>query len=174
MAVARMVMRTAGPCLRMRRDRRRLHGILMMSSSDATGEGNKQVEPRSKAGIDPGAASTIMSMLTGAWAARLVHTAAELGIADHLADGPRGVDFLAAQIGAHAESLARLLRALTAIGVVHESKERSYGLTPLGVTLRSNVPGSMRAWVLLVFSDDQGTAWEALTHAVRTGEHGVG
>src|SRR5207253_4211583 len=29
----------------------------------------------------------------------------------------------------------------------------------------------MRAWVLLVFSDDQGTAWEALTHAIRTGEH---
>jgi hypothetical protein len=143
----------------------------MMSSSDATGEGNKQVEPRSKAGIDTGAASTIMSMLTGAWAARLVHTAAELGIADHLADGPRGVDFLAAQIGAHAESLARLLRALTAIGVVHESKERSYGLTPLGVTLQSNVPGSMRAWVLLALSDDQGTAWEALTHDVRTGEH---
>lgn len=71
-------------------------------------------------------------MLTGAWTARLVHTAAELGIADHLADGPRGVDFLAAQIGAHTESLARLLRALTAIGVLHESKERSYGLTPLG------------------------------------------
>src|SRR5712672_1072013 len=87
-------MRTAGPCLRMRRDRRRPRGILMLSSSDATGEGNKQVEPRSKAGIDAGAASTIMSLLTGAWAARLVHTAAELGIADHLADGPRGVDVL--------------------------------------------------------------------------------
>jgi len=28
----------------------------------------------------------------------------------------------------------------------------------------------MRAWVLLAFSDDQGTAWEALSHAVRTGE----
>jgi hypothetical protein len=110
-------------------------------------------------------------MLTGAWAARLVHTAAELGIADHLADGLRSIDFLAAQIGAHTESLARLLRALTAIGVLHESKERSYGLTPLGVTLQSNVPGSMRAWVLLALSDDQGTAWEALTHAVRTGEH---
>src|SRR5262245_47567682 len=92
----------------------------------------KQVKPRSKAGVDPGAASTIMSMLTGAWAARLVHTAAELGIADHLADGPRGVDFLAAQIRAHRESLARLLRALTAIGVLHESKERSYSLTPVG------------------------------------------
>jgi hypothetical protein len=63
-----------------------------------------------------------------------------------------------------------LLRTLTAIGVLHESEERLYSLTPLGVTLRSNVPGSMRAWVLLAFSDDQGTAWEALSHAVRTGE----
>jgi DNA-binding HxlR family transcriptional regulator len=112
----------------------------------------------------------LMRLVTGAWAARLVHTAVELGIADHLASGPHGVDFLAAHIGAHAPSLARLLRALTAIGVLHESEERLYSLTPLGVTLRSNVPGSMRAWVLLAFSDDQGTAWEALSHAVRTGE----
>src|SRR5215469_4529494 len=118
----------------------------------------------------PDASIELMRLMTGAWAARLVHTAVELGIADHLADGPRGVDFLAAQVGAHAQSLARLLRALTAIGVLHESGERLYSLTPLGVTLRSHVPGSMRAWVLLVFSDDQGTAWEALSHAVRTGE----
>ena len=113
----------------------------------------------------------LMRLVTGAWAARLVHTAVELGIADHLADGPRGVDFLAAQTRAHAQSLARLLRALTAIGVLHETEERLYSLTTLGVTLRSNVPGSMRAWVLLAFSDDQGTAWQALSHAVRTGEH---
>src|SRR5258706_98663 len=104
-----MVMHTAGACLRMRGDRRRFRAILMLRSSNAAAEGNKQMEPRSKPGIDPltGAASTIMSVLTGAWAARLVHTAAELGIADHLTDGPRAVDFLAAQIGAHTESLAR-------------------------------------------------------------------
>jgi orsellinic acid C2-O-methyltransferase len=112
----------------------------------------------------------LMRLVTGAWAARLVHTAAELGIADHLAAIPRGVDFLAVHMGAHAPSLARLLRALTAIGVLHESEERLYSLTSLGVTLRSNVPGSMRAWVLFAFSDDQGTAWEALSHGVRTGE----
>ena len=112
----------------------------------------------------------LMRLVTGAWAARLVHTAVELGIADHLASTPCDVDFLTAQIGAHAPSLARLLRALTAIGVLHESEERLYSLTPLGVTLRSNVPGSMRAWVFLAFSDDQGTAWQALSHAVRTGE----
>ena len=118
----------------------------------------------------PDASIELMRLVTGAWAARLVHTVVELGIADHLAGTPRGVDFLAAQICAHAPSLARFLRALTAIDVLHESEERLYSVTPLGVTLRSNMPGSMRAWVLLAFSDDQGTAWQALSHAVRTGE----
>jgi len=73
----------------------------------------------------------LMRLVTGAWAARLVHTAVELGIADHLAGTPRGIDFLAAQIGAHAPSLARLLRALTAIGVLHESEGRCMSPPPL-------------------------------------------
>jgi hypothetical protein len=55
------------------------------------------MEPPSNEGIVPEAASTIMSILTGLGLARLVHTAAELGIADYLADGPRSVDFLAAR-----------------------------------------------------------------------------
>ena len=113
----------------------------------------------------------MMRLLNGAWAARLVHAAAELGVADHLADGERDVPFLAAATSAHAPSLARLLRALTAIGVLFESDDRRYSLTPLGATLRNDAPGSMRSWSLLFFSDDQGRAWEALPHAVRTGEN---
>jgi hypothetical protein len=113
----------------------------------------------------------MMSVVTGAWAARLVYTAAELAIADHLADGPHGVNLLAARTGSHAPSLTRLLRALTAIGVLYESEDRSYRLTPLGATLQSDVPDSMRSWVLLVFSDDQGASWQALTHNIRTGEN---
>jgi orsellinic acid C2-O-methyltransferase len=128
-------------------------------------------QPGSTDNVRPESASAMMAVLNGAWAARLVHAAAELGLADHLFDGAREVAFLADATKSHAPSLARLLRALTAIGVVHESDERRYTLTPLGATLRSDVPGSMRAWALLVFSDDQGRAWEALPHAVRTGEN---
>ena len=62
-------------------------------------ENKKIVEPRSKADIDPGAASTIMSV--------------NLVLPINFAHGPRGVDFLAAQTGAHTPSLPRLLRALT-------------------------------------------------------------
>lgn len=113
----------------------------------------------------------MMSLVTGTWAARLVYTAAELGIADQLAEGPRSADFLATSIKAHAPSLARLLRALAAIGVLHETSDRQYSLTDMGATLRSDLPGTMLPWVKLAFSDDQGTAWQALTYAVRTGEH---
>jgi hypothetical protein len=113
----------------------------------------------------------MMRLLAGSWAARLVHAAAELRLADHLVGEPRDAAFLAVATSAHAPSLARLLRALTAIGVLYEGGDRRYTLTPLGATLRSNAPGSMRAWALLFFSDDQGRAWEALPHAVRTGEN---
>lgn len=119
---------------------------------------------------DLDAAGAMMRLITAGWAARMVHTAAELGIADHLGE-PRDAASLAAATSSHAPSLARLLRALAAIGVLHESDDRTYTLTPLGATLRRDVPGSMRAWVLLCFGDEQGRAWEALTHAVRTGEH---
>jgi hypothetical protein len=128
-------------------------------------------EPASTDDLRPDAANAMMALLNGAWAARLVHTAVELGIADHLGDEPRDVAFLAVATASHMPSLARLLRALTAIDVLHETDDRRYTLTPLGATLRSNAPGSMQAWTLLFFSDDQGKAWEALTHAVRTGEH---
>jgi hypothetical protein len=126
-------------------------------------------DPKENPNLD--AAGAMMGLLNGGWAARLVHAAAELGIADYLADGERDADSLALATKAHVPSLARLLRALSAIGVLHESAERRYTLTSLGATLRTGVPGSMRAWALLVFSDDQGRAWEALPHAIRTGEH---
>jgi orsellinic acid C2-O-methyltransferase len=130
-----------------------------------------ETEPGPTDNLHLEAANAMMGLLNGSWAARLVHAAAELGIADHLVGEARDAAFLAAATQAHAPSLARLLRALTAIGVLNETDDRRYSLTQLGTTLRSDVPGSMRAWALLFFSDDQGKAWEALPHAIRTGEH---
>src|SRR5689334_8731380 len=118
----------------------------------------------------PTSAAAMMRLLNGAFEARLIHAAAELGIADCLAAAPQNAEFVAEAINSHGPSVRRLLRALAAIDVLHEDGQRKYSLTSLGATLRRDVPGSMRAWALLAFSDDQGRAWEALSHAVRTGE----
>lgn len=47
------------------------------------------------------AAAPIMQLMNGAWIARIVHTAAEIGIADHLDDQRRDARSLAAASGTH-------------------------------------------------------------------------
>src|SRR4051794_25365976 len=90
------------------------------------------------------APDALIQMITGFPSAQIVHVAAQLGLADLLADGPRSVEDLADATGTHAPSLARLVRALAAIGVVAEVDGGRVELTPLGVPLRSDVAGSVR------------------------------
>jgi hypothetical protein len=54
---------------------------------------------------------------------------------------------------------------------VHEDEKRRYALTPLGTTLRTDEPGSMRAWARVILGDELDRAWQALPHAMRTGEN---
>lgn len=98
-----------------------------------------------------------------------LYVAVRLGIPDLLADGPRPVIELAARSDAHAPSLARLLRALTTLDVFAEVAPDVFSLSRLGGLLRSDVPGSQRAWLLLT-GGDLYHRWGDLLHSVRTGE----
>jgi hypothetical protein len=120
---------------------------------------------------DRAATIAMAQLLNGAWIARVIHTAAELGIADHLSENPRDAISLADAMALHAPSLARLLRALAAIGVVHETEDHHYTLTPLGATLQSDRPGSLRSWARLILSEIDERPWQALPDAVRTGDY---
>lgn len=116
---------------------------------------------------DPGA---MLQVATGYTSAQVVHVAAQLGLADLLADGPRSIEDLAGATDAHAPSLARLVRALAVLGVVSEGDGGRIELTPLGTTLRSDVPGSVRDAVLFLVGEWSWRAWGGLLHSVRTGE----
>ena len=112
----------------------------------------------------------MMEMLYGALATQMISVAASLGIADLLADGPRPVDELATEAGAHPEGLFRLLRGLAGIGVFTEVSARTFGLNPLGETLRSGVKGSMKEIAQDVGGRTRLLAYSELAHSVRTGE----
>ncbi|MEJ2862043.1 methyltransferase [Actinomycetospora flava] len=86
----------------------------------------------------------MMALLYGSILGRLVSVVAEFGIADLCADGPRGVDELAAATDTDPDTLYRMLRALASSGVFTEVAPRAFALTDLAETLRSEVPGSMR------------------------------
>jgi len=114
----------------------------------------------------------IVQMLSGRWVSGAVSTAARLRIADRLAAQPRTSAQLAEEIGAHAPSLYRLLRALASLGLVAQDDDERFALTPLGTYLRSDVPGSMDGLARFIGSEEHGFAWNALAYAVASGEPG--
>ena len=95
---------------------------------------------------------------------------AQLGVADHLADGPRSTPDLAARTGANEDALYRVLRALSTTGIFTETSSRTFALTPSGALLRSNVPGSMRDMVLWLCDSFHFRVYAEMAHSVRTGE----
>jgi hypothetical protein len=118
------------------------------------------------------AASALLPMIWGLHISRAVYLAAEFGVADLLAAGPRTVATLAQATQADEAALYRVLRLLAALGVLTEPEPRSFGLTVLGDRLRSDVPASMRNWAML--SDTLGFhAHEPILDAVRTGRTGA-
>src|SRR5579872_7294883 len=115
----------------------------------------------------------LIQMGVAIWQARAVYAAAELGIADILADGPCSVDEIAASTGTHAPSLFRLLRALASCGLIEERRDRQFMTTALGDALREGAPGSARATILTIAGSWQWKAWDHFLDALRTGESGM-
>lgn len=116
------------------------------------------------------ASHRLLTLMTGYWASQAVHTAAELQLADHLADGPVSPADLAVRTGTDEPSLARLLRFLVELGVLAGNSADGFRTTDVGQTLRSDEQGSMRDLALL-YGEEFYTGWGQLTHTVRTGEN---
>ena len=96
----------------------------------------------------------MLQLISGFWIARCVYLAAKLGIPDLLKDGPKTPDELAAATETHAPSLFRVLRALASVKVLTQSDDNRFGNTPMSETLRSDVPGSFRAFAMTELGEE--------------------
>ena len=111
----------------------------------------------------------MFQMITGFWITQIIGVAAKLGIAEHLHGGAKSADELAHLTGCDPSALFRVLRAAASIGVFQISRGDRFSLTPLGETLRSDVPGSMREMAIMQASKGHWLPWGKLEDAVRTG-----
>jgi hypothetical protein len=100
---------------------------------------------------------------------RCLYVAARSDLATRLADGAKTADELARQTGVHGPTLHRVLRALASAGVFRETTASRFENTALSETLRSDVPGSLRPWVLLHGGDISWRCWGEFDHCVTTG-----
>jgi hypothetical protein len=112
----------------------------------------------------------LFELMAGYRVSQAIYAVASLGIPDLLASGPQDCDELARATGTHAPTLFRVLRFLAGAGLFEEAAPRQFGLTPLGTGLRTDVPGSMRLFALMMLDESHWLAWGNLLHSVRTGE----
>jgi SAM-dependent methyltransferase len=109
-------------------------------------------------------------MGVGHYHSRALGLVAKLGLADLLKDGPRDARELAKSLDLNAPALNRVLRLLASVGVFAEQASGAFALTEIGELLRSDVPGSMRASVMLFAGTRIQDSWKELEYCVRTGE----
>ena len=111
-----------------------------------------------------------MEMIIATWMSQAITVAAELGVADALADRPMTIDELAAAVGADADALGRLLRALIGRGVFRRRRDGRYELNSLArhaVFGRTGVDG----WAAQFYgSREQRERWTLLVDSIRTGK----
>ena len=124
---------------------------------------------RLAAGSSVDARAELERRIHGYRASQCIYVAAELRLADHLAAGERSAADLAALCGADAGALARLLRALAAIGIVAPREAGRWALAPAGEALRTEVPGSLLAEALHALAPTAWRPWGRLLESVRTG-----
>ncbi|MCA9711409.1 MAG: methyltransferase domain-containing protein, partial [Myxococcales bacterium] len=111
-------------------------------------------------------ATALMHRLAGKWITQALCAAAELGLAEALAE-PADLEALARAVHCEPGSLLRLLRVLVGEGALVEQPDGRYALTPMGAQLRADALGPLARFV---GSPSQWTPWTELTHAVRTGQ----
>jgi hypothetical protein len=111
----------------------------------------------------------VFAMGVSFWVSQVVYAAAKLGIADVLSNGPKSCGELAIAVSARPQTLFRLMRALTCLGVFIQRSDGRFELTEIGESLRTGLPGSMRSTVIML-GEEHYRAWGKLVDSVKTGE----
>lgn len=128
----------------------------------------------------------IFDMLTRAQlTSRAIYIVAKLRLADYLKDGPKSVEDLAEKTKTHPDSLYRLLRMLSSIGIFAETKNegdeqqqqqvdqniRRFELTPMASLIQSEAKNSIRNFALMFGLESFKNAIDDLLYSIQTGEN---
>jgi hypothetical protein len=114
----------------------------------------------------------LVQMATAHWISRFLYVAAQMNLADQLAERPKSAKELAQATGADSVPLYRMMRTLASLGLFTEDAEHRFSLTRLGEPLRTGVSGSVRGSVLTLAGGIFTKALDHLLYSVQTGKTG--
>lgn len=119
--------------------------------------------------LDPALIRKMYKLIYGNWATSVTYTFAELGLADHLNDGPKYANELGESTGAQPDILKRFLLCAASLELVSVSNGGRFELTPMGTLLRSDHPQSQRAAARLNGAPYRYHPWGHLVEILRQG-----
>ena len=96
-------------------------------------------------------------------------TIAKFGVADAIERGVSHTSDLARELSVNESALYRTLRALAGQGIFEEFSPHSFRNTSLSSTLRSDVPGSLRAMFILGGSEFVSRPFQEFGYSLQTG-----
>jgi len=118
----------------------------------------------------PDPAQHIFQLATGYVISTALQLAVQVGVADHLAAGPRTAQQLAAATGTNEDALYRVLRALASVGVFDEVEPKRFALTPAADILRKDSPRSIHDIVLFIADPLHLRVYADAIESLRTGK----
>lgn len=113
-------------------------------------------------------AHKLRALIDSGWMTQALRVAAELGIADRLAEGPASLEQLAQYCAVDDRRLLRLLRALCSLDICREPSDRVFESTQMGALLARDAPESLHNWAKW-FGTSVWDAWGQLLYSVQTG-----
>ena len=134
-----------------------------------TSPAQQPVQPGARVGppIEP-----LQLAILGTAVGRMIHAFVKHGIPDQLVGGARSAADVAKVCGVHEESVRRLLRSLTGLGLVTQEAPGRFALTPMSAALTTDDDSGTREAVLL---DDTLwlPAWMQFANAIASGKTAI-
>lgn len=112
----------------------------------------------------------IVRLAFGSMAAQTLRAAVRLRVVELIGDATRPATEVAAEAGAEPLPMTRLLRTLSALGLLKENAPGSFSATAAGALLDPAHPDSLASFVRMFTEPALQRAWELLDDSVRTGE----
>jgi len=109
----------------------------------------------------------VMQYILGKWISKPIHVAVKLGIPDILVEKGRSIQTLAKMTQTLPNTLYRLMRALSGIGIFAEKENRVFVNTPLSECLTED---QLKSAALMFHSSWHDRMWDNLLYSLQTGK----
>lgn len=109
----------------------------------------------------------VMDLVFGRWKSQTLYAGVDVGVFDVVRDDPKHAIEITDQANIDREKGYRLLRTLASLGLLEESGNQQFTLTPAGKLLQEDHPESLQAVVRLEEGPTHYTIWKHLSDIVR-------